>query len=182
MRFIAALLRALVGFLTLPLQLLGWTPRARPGDVAADAIRASRAATVMEIPPVPQRKPEPTPVADLVQAHSKARLFNHEQHAPLPPLPRPLEVWLSSLTDYEHQNACWVDAEKLQAHINAGLGGSTAPGPYRLPPVLPEAALAKATAQKGSTGGTTQKRGQDVEALLAELGLEFGTPSYGPRR
>lgn len=182
MRFIAALLRALVTALTLPLQLLGWTPRAHPGDIAADAIRASRANAVMEIPPVPQRQREPTPMADLLQAHGKAKLFSHEKHAPLPPLPRPLQVWLDGLTDYEHQNACFVDAEKLQRHINAGLGGSTAPGPYRLPPVLPETALAKAAAQKGSTGGTTQKRGQDVEALLAELGLEFGTPSYGPRR
>jgi hypothetical protein len=117
-------------------------------------------------------------MADLVLAHARKRLFSHERHPTLVPLPAALEAWIAQLDGAQLGDIIGAQGGPLQRHINAGLAGSTALGPYRLPPVLPHAV--PNPAKKGATGGTTATRSQDIAAVLDELGLVFDT-GYSPR-
>ena len=178
-RLLATILHMMLEILLLPLTLLGWQPKPTASSVAAAALDASRRDESSEpLAPVVRK---PCPMAELVQRHARARLFTHEQHAPVDPLPRPLAAWVAGLDATQLGEVLGCPASRLQRHINAGLGGSTALGPFRLPPVVADAAPAGITGKgaKGGTGGPS--RSIDVAELLAELGT---TPaySYGLRR
>lgn len=178
-RIIAALIRALFGIVTLPFRALGWQPRLQAADVAAAAVETVRADPIPAPAPTPSR--QPTPIADLVKDHARRRIYTHEDRSHLVPLPDALQSWLSGLDTNEALHVIGCNPLDLQRHINAGLQGSTAPGPYRLPPVLPD--QVRLTAKKGASGGTGgPSRGQDLSAALEELGLVFERSYGGPRR
>lgn len=176
--FIIALIRAIFGIVTLPLRILGVQPKPTAAAVADAAVEAIREHPLPVVPPPAPR--EPTPMADLVVAHARKRLYTHEQHPALAPLPPALEAWISQLDGQRLGDVIGAGATvHLQRHINAGLQGSTVLGPYRLPPVV--ATAVPLPAQKGSSAsGGGPARSQDLNAVLAELGLEFG-PSNSPR-
>lgn len=175
LNFIRALLAAIFGALLSPLRWLGWEPKPRAADVAAAAVEAVRAAPIEAPAPVPR---EPTPMADLVLAHARKRLFTHERHPELVPLPPAIEAWIERLDAHHLGSIISAQGAPLQRHINRGLAGSTASGPSNLPPVIPNAVPMKTG--RGATGGTTASRSQDISAVLDELGLVFDR-SYSPR-
>ncbi|KST61182.1 hypothetical protein AO398_00385 [Methylobacterium sp. GXS13] len=175
MDFIRNLLAAIFGILLSPLRLLGWEAKPRAADIAAEAVEAVRAAPIEAPAPVPR---EPTPMADLLLQHARKRLFTHERHEGLVPLPPALEAWITQLDNNELCDVIGCSARDLQSHVNAGLSGSTARGPYHLPPVLPHAVPNHA--KRGATGGTGVKQGRDLSQALEELGLVFDQ-GYSPR-
>jgi|GEM_PF-3265173 len=175
LKLIRDLIAAIFGIVLSPLRLLGWEAKPRAADVAAEAVEQVRAAPIEAPAPVPR---EPTPMADLLLQHARKRLFTHERHEGLVPLPPALEAWIAQLDGHELGDVIGCSARDLQRHVNAGLSGSTARGPYHLPPVLPHAV--PNAAKKGATGGTGVTRGQDISQALEELGLVFDQ-GYSPR-
>ena len=177
-RFFAALLEALFGILRWPFEILGLRGRPTAESVAAAALDVVRADPVA---PAAEVRADLHPVAELVRQHARARLFTHRRHDIPVPLPAPLAAWIAGLTDAQLGQVIGCPAERLQKHINAGLGGSDAPGPFSLPAISPEPV--RHTTSKGGTGGTGgPARSVDLTEALAELGF---TPQYsygGPRR
>lgn len=176
-RILATILHAILEMLLLPLTLLGWQPKPTAASVAAAALDAVRRDEPGE--PLAPVGREPHPMAELVQRHARTRLFTHEQHAPVDPLPRPLAAWIAGLDATQLGEVLGCSASRLQRHINAGLGGSSAVGPFRLPPVVAEA-VPGGIPGRGTTGGTGgPPRSVDLAELLSEYGYTVG---YGPRR
>ncbi|ARO53975.1 hypothetical protein B2G69_07300 [Methylorubrum zatmanii] len=177
-RILATILHAALETLLLPLTLLGWQPKPTAATLAAAALDAVRHDEPGE--PLAAVR-EPCPMAELVQRHARVRLFTHEQPPPVDPLPAPLAAWIAGLDAGQLGEVIGCPASRLQRHINAGLGGSSALGPFRLPPVVADAVLAGVTGRdsKGGTGGPSLSI--DVSELLAELGTAPAY-SYGPRR
>ena len=173
-RFLAALLSAIFGILRLPFEYFGWRPRPTAESVAAAALDVAQAHPVVAAAEI-QR--ELHPVAELVRQHARARLYTHQRHALPVPLPGPLAAWIADLMPAQLGEVIACPSERLQRHINAGLGGSNADGPFRLPAVLPEAV--RHVTSKGATGGTGgPARTTDLSEALAELGF---APQYSYR-
>lgn len=162
----------------MPLTILGWQPKPTASSVAAAALDVVRRVEPGE--PLAPVVREPCPMAELVQRHARMHLFTHEQHPAVDPLPAPLAAWIAGLDMSQLGEVIGCPASRLQRHINAGLGGSSALGPFRLPPVVVDAVPAGITGKgaKGGTGGPA--RSIDVSELLAELGGP--AYSYSPRR
>ncbi|GAB6842683.1 hypothetical protein HNR00_003247 [Methylorubrum rhodinum] len=126
------------------------------------------------LPEVVRAPRQSWPVAELVQQHARTLLFRHERLPDPLPLPTPLAAWLSRLDATQLGLVIGCEAGRLHRHIANGLEGSTAAGPFRLPPVLPgPVAPPPASGGGGKGGGPT--RGTDLAEALAELGL---TASY----
>ncbi|ACS39426.1 hypothetical protein [Methylorubrum extorquens] len=178
-RILATILHAILETLLLPLTLLGWQPKPTAASVAAAALDAVRHDEPGE--PLAPLVREPCPLAELVQRHAKAKLFTHEQHLLVDPLPRSLAAWIAGLDAGQLGEVIGCPAPRLQRHINAGLGGSTALGPFRLPPVVADAVPAGITGKGARGGADGPARPADISQILAEFGT---TPaySYGPRR
>jgi hypothetical protein len=174
-RFFAALLEALFGILSFPFEILGLRGRPTAESVAAAALDVAQANPVS---PASEVTPDLHPVAELVRQHARARLFTHQRHDLPVPLPAPLASWIAGLTSTQLGHVIGCPSERLQKHINAGLGGSNAEGPFHLPAVAPEEV--RHVASKGATGGTGgPSRSTDLSQTLAELGF---TPQYSYRR
>jgi len=124
-----------------------------------------------EIPRAPRQS---WPVAELVQQHARVLLFRHERLPEPLPLPTPLTAWLGRLDATQLGLVIGCEAGRLHRHIANGLEGSTAAGPFRLPPVLPGPLLPLPASGGGSKGGGPP-RSVDLAEALAELGL---TASY----
>ena len=177
-RFFAALIATLLGILRFPFEILGFRPRPTAESVATAALDVVRADPVA---PAAELRPDLHPVAELVRQHARARLYTHQRHDTPIPLPGPLAAWIAGLTDAQLGHVIGCSGERLQKHLNAGLGGSSAPGPFHLPAVPQEAV--RHVASKGTTGGTSASpRSVDLTEALAELGF---APQYtygAPRR
>lgn len=130
-----------------------------------------------EIPRAPRRS---WPVAELVQEHARVILFRHERLPEPMPLPGPLAAWVGRLDATQLGLVIGCEAGRLHRHIANGLEGSTATGPFRLPPVLPGPVPPPSASGGGSKGGGPP-RSVDLAEALAELGLT-ATYTYGPRR
>ncbi|WP_091972159.1 hypothetical protein [Methylobacterium gossipiicola] len=174
-RFFAALIAAILGVLRLPFEILGFRPRPTAESVAAAALDVAQAHPVA---PASEVRADLHPVAELVRQHARARLFTHQRHDLPVPLPAPLASWIAGLSSTQLGHVIGCPSERLQKHINAGLGGSSADGPFHLPAVPAEPV--RHVASKGATGGTGgPSRTTDLTEALAELGF---TPQYSYRR
>ncbi len=174
-RFFAALIAAILGILRLPFELFGLRGRPTAESVAAAALDVVRADPVA---PASEVTPDLHPVAELVRQHARARLYTHQRHDLPVPLPAPLASWIAGLSPTQLGHVIGCPSERLQKHINAGLGGSSAEGPFHLPAVPAEPV--RHVASKGATGGTGGPvRSTDLSETLAELGF---SPQYSYRR
>lgn len=177
-RFFAALIAAILGILRLPFELFGLRGRPTAESVATAALDVVRANPVA---PAAEIRSDTHPVAELVRQHARARLYTHQRHDLPVPLPTPLATWIAGLSSTQLGHVIGCPSERLQRHINAGLGGSNAEGPFHLPAISPEPV--RHVASKGATGGTNASpRSVDLTEALAELGF---APQYtygAPRR
>lgn len=184
-RMLNAVLAALAAALRLPgnlvAALLGIQPKATAADLAEEALAAAAASPTPLAPLGSAVQRKPCPVAELVADHARKRLYFHEDRSYLSPLPYALRTWLDGLTTKQLTDVVGARPERLQEHINAGLSGSTALGPYGLPPILPAPEFTSRTAEREGRGG--KGGGPSVETMnLADLLQDAGySPSPRPR-
>lgn len=180
---VMGLIHGLAALLRLPVEIvarmMGVTTGPTAADVAEEAI-AAVAATPKPSPFEPAVERKRCPVAELVAEHARKIVYFHEDRSHISPLPLALRTWVDGLTTKQLTDVIGADPERLQAHINAGLSGSTAPGPYGLPPVLPAIELTNRVAEREGRGGKGggPARTMDLAELLQDAGY---APGLRPR-
>ncbi len=143
--------------------------------LGGEAAPAPPARAPWPLPDVPRAPRQSWPVADLLQQHARVRLYRHERLPEPMPLPTPLAAWRAQLDAGQLGLVIACESARLHRHIAAGLDGSRASGPFRLPPVLPGPMVAQLGSGGGGGKGGGPARGTDLAEALAELGL---TPAY----
>lgn len=190
MRFILALLRAILGVATAPLALLGLQPRLRASDVAAAAIAVQPAEPEVEPDkkPIGSATPFASPLGDLIKRHAK-RLIREEyemlEREPPAPLPPHINEWL---LQRDAEQLAFIAGVRLpgyliQDHVLAGHQGKLlsigyVTLPHQRRPTDPVLGY-DADKSGGRSGKGGPARNVDLQSVLSDLG--YAPLAAGPR-
>ena len=132
MRFLAKLMRALMGALTMPLRLLGLGGGVTAADVARSALaEPARAAAPRELS-----------LGQLLRTHAWDKVEGYDQDRPArPPLPADAAAWLGRLSKEEVLRVANLRPGEIEARCRAELAAAAA-APVGLDRTLEETGLA----------------------------------------
>lgn len=160
--------------------ILAWWTGVKPPLTAVSAGTAAVAVAAIPRPAPIKPAAQPCPLAELVAEHARKVIYYHEDRSKIRPLPPVLNQWLYKLNSQQLLDVIGSNTEALQRHIDAGLAGSTALGPFRLPavPPLPQRdGRGDGASGKGGKGGGPS-RVSELAQILEDAGYAM---SHRPR-